>query len=585
LSPEAVLAPSPAGEAVIRAQSVGRRFGRVAALSNVSLEVGRGEIVGLVGPDGSGKTTLLQILAAILDPTEGRCHVLGFDTVRQSSAVTSRIGYMSQGFTLYPRLTVAENLSFAAKIRNVDETKFAERALRLLAMAGLERFESRLERDLSGGMRKKLALCTNLIHEPALLLLDEPSLGVDPVSRRELWGILRAFRSRGVTIVFSTSYMDEADLCDRVGMLDAGRLIAWGNPAQLREQARGRVYELRTAQPLLAERALSADASVVGVQWRAGRIRFQASSSASQANSARSVLPDDITITPASPTMEDVFVLQAGEAKPERQAADAGGPPFSGVMSGNWDGSIRTDSLTRRFGRFIAVDSVSLDIHAGEIFGFLGPNGAGKTTVIKMLTGLLRPSDGAATVAGIDVAQRSHEVRKRIGYMSQRFSLYPDLSVDESLDCFARAYGLRREAARETIAWVKSKIGLHALAEKRVVSLSGAERQRLALATSLLHRPSVLFLDEPTSGVDPLSRYRFWRLVKELATAGTTVVVTTHYLEEATYCDRLGLMYDGKLIAAGALEALLRTLPLGAPQTVEEVFMTHITRAREGART
>ncbi len=441
-----------------------------------------------------------------------------------------------------------------------------------------------LESELSGGMRKKLALCSNLIHQPSLLLLDEPSLGVDPVSRRELWEILRAFRKQGVTIVFSTSYMDEADLCDRVGMLDAGRLIAWGEPKQLREQIAGHVYELTTSQPLLAERALSADRSVTGVQWRAGTIRFQLSTTKPMNGSFRELLPADATISPTNATMEDVFVLRAGRPKSESQELDAGVLPTSGEIGGNTDGTIRADKLTRRFGNFTAVDAVSLDIRSGEIFGFLGPNGAGKTTVIKMLTGLLRPSDGTAVVAGIDVARKSHEVRKHIGYMSQRFSLYPDLSVDENLDCFAHAYALKGDNARTMMAWVKGKTGLQSLAGKRVANISGAERQRLALAASLLHRPSVLFLDEPTSGVDPLSRYRFWRLVKELATAGTTVLVTTHYLEEASYCDRLGLMYDGKLIAAGTLEALFQTLPTGAPPTVEEVFMTHVARAREGAR-
>ena len=403
-------------------------------------------------------------------------------------------------------------------------------------------------------MRKKLALCANLIHQPSLLLLDEPSLGVDPVSRRELWEILRAFRREGVTIVFSTSYMDEADLCDRVGMLDAGRLIAWGEPKLLREQVGGRVYELTTSQPLLAERALSADRSVAGVQWRAGRIRFQMPSPEPPNTSLLAQLPQDAAISPTNSTMEDVFVLRAGQPEPVSQDFDGDVSPSSGVAGSNADGAISMDRLTRRFGNFTAVDGVSLDIRAGEIFGFLGPNGAGKTTVIKMLTGLLKPSGGAALVAGIDVARNPQELRKHIGYMSQRFSLYPDLSVDENLDCFAHAYGLKGDDARKRMAWVKGKTGLRSLARKRVARISGAERQRLALAASLLHRPSVLFLDEPTSGVDPLSRYRFWRLVKELATAGTTVLVTTHYLEEANYCDRLGLMFDGRLIAAGTLE-------------------------------
>ncbi len=566
---------------IIRAQRLGRRFGVRWAVRDVDLQVARGEILGLVGPDGAGKTTLLQLFAAILDPSEGECRVLGFDTLRQSADVTARIGYMAQGFTLYSRLTVAENLKFAAKVRGVPPSLLPGRREQLLEMAGLGPFIHRREGALSGGMRKKLALCTNLVHRPTLLLLDEPGLGVDPLSRRELWRMLEAFRREGMTIIFSTSYMDEAELCDRVAFLDAGRIVAIGTPAELRARGAGAVFRVVSSEPGVVERTLNRAPEVLGVQWQAHEVRFAVAPARRLSPRLRTALERLGRVEPATPTIEDVFViLSAGAGYGDAADIEAAIEPRTFGPREDPVSSISADHLSRRFDGFAAVDDLSLEVRAGEVFGLLGANGAGKTTLIRMLCGLLPPSSGNAHVAGIDVVADPRGLRQRIGYMSQRFSLYGDLSVAENLAFFARAYGLDRRAARESIAWASGVTGLAGFEHRSVARLSAAVRQRLGLACGILHRPDVVFLDEPTSGVDPLSRFRFWRLVNALAAAGTTVLVTTHYLEEAAYCHRLGLMHEGRLIALGDLVSLRAKLPAEVPETVEAVFVAHIERER-----
>jgi ABC-2 type transport system ATP-binding protein len=555
---------------VVEARGLGRRYGTRKALDDVSFEVGAGQVFGVVGPDGAGKTTLLQMLAAMLRPTSGNCRVLGQDVVRQSDQVQARIGYMSQGFSLYDRLTVAENISFAADIRDVSDVARTERRTRLLAMAGLERFEARREGQLSGGMRKKLALCANLIHEPPLLILDEPSLGVDPLSRRELWRILDQAKADGRSIVFATSYMDEADASDRVLLLREGRTLALGTPGELRATARGRVYRIVAGDPTDVERQLGADDQVISFQRRAGdEIRAQVRSDAALKLMAGAAAEAD------EPNMEDVFTILSAPPPSPVNHVDTQQP----MRPASRADVIAAQGVTRRFGAFKAVDDVTLTVGAGEVLGLLGPNGAGKTTLIRILCGLLPPSEGRAAVAGFDVARQSEEVRARIGYMSQRFSLYPDLTARENLLFFARAYGVPRPQIQQRIAWATARAGLEGEGSGTVSALSGATRQRLALACAIVHRPQVLFLDEPTSGVDPLARFRFWRLIAALAAEGVGIVVTTHYLEEATFCDRLGLMMDGRLIALGGLKTLTEELGL-AKATVEDVFMGFIARER-----
>lgn len=563
-------------EWIVEAQGLGRRYGTHEVLSGVDLQVRKGEIFGVLGPDGAGKTTLLQLFAAILDPTSGRCRSLGFDTVRDAARVVGRIGYMSQGFTLYDRLSVDENLRFSAQVRDVTGETWGIRRRRLLDMAGLAAFGDRRADQLSGGMRKKLALCANLIHEPPLLLLDEPSLGVDPLSRRELWDMLRGFRRDEATIVVATSYMDEALFCDRLAFLSSGRLLALGTPAELQARAGNAVYELATASPDRAEEALEARQDVVAVQRLPDRLRIQFGRAAPATEDLTASLRRLGDAHRVASSLEDTFVSLSREQ--DRSPDER--PPIFTVAAERSIPTIDVDGVTCRFGTFLALDHVSLKVSRGEVFGFLGPNGAGKTTFIRALCGLLNPQEGAIEVAGVDVIRHRRRLRHRIGYMSQRFSLYPDLTIEENLAFFAGAYGLAGREKSQAIDWASRTVGLAGLHYRLVTEVSGAVRQRLALACSIMHRPAVLFLDEPTSGVDPSSRHRFWRLIHALAGAGMTVFVTTHYLDEAAYCHRLGLMFAGRLIAIGTLDALRATFPGQRLATVEDVFMAYMVRER-----
>lgn len=562
---------------VIEARALHRTFGRHVALSGIDLDVRQGEIFGLVGADGAGKTTLLQIAAAILDPTSGSCRVLGFDSVKAASSIAGRIGYMSQGFTLYDRLSVGENLRFAARIRGVSGQAWTERREQLLSMAGLLSFVDRRADRLSGGMRKKLALCTNLIHQPRLLLLDEPSLGVDPLSRRELWQMLRRFRDEGATIVLATSYMDEAGYCDQIALLDRGRILALGTPEELRARGTGKVFEVAVTEAGEVESALFIRHDVKAIQRMPSHVRFQIDVDGGLPDDLRAMIERFGPLQSVDPQLDDIFALVAD------QDADrsAGRVQDRAASLPRRDGpAIRARNITCRFGKFVAVDDVSLEISPGEVFGFLGPNGAGKTTLIRILCGLQAVEAGDIWVAGVDVRSRPLELRQRIGYMSQRFSLYPDLTVDENLAFFAGAYGLSGIPKLDAIGSAIEMASLRGFGDHRTGEVSGAIRQRLALACSLMHRPSVLYLDEPTSGVDPNARHRFWRLIHDLAATGMAIFVTTHYLDEAAYCHRLGLMYRGRLIASGDLDRLRSDLKDEPADTVEDIFMAHIARER-----
>lgn len=548
-----------ANPTVIEAQGLVKRFGRRTALAGLTLAVARGEVFGLLGSDGAGKTTALQMLAAILDPSEGRATVLGHDTVREAAAVTARIGYMSQTFSLYGRLTVEENLDFFARLHRVADAASRERKSRLLDFARLQPHRQRLARDLSGGMQKKLALCCALVHQPELLLLDEPTTGVDPVSRREFWNILYQALAEGTTIVVSTPYMDEAERCARVALLHEGRLVACDAPGRLRDDMPGIMLEV-TAQP--ARRALAALQRALpqarpylfGERLHVHLAQGDTGPDALRAALAQAGIPVD-DVRPVRASLEDVFVTRLAPAEPA-----LAGAPLSASLSapppGAADIAVEALDLTVRFGSFTAVDGVSFAVRRGEIFGFLGPNGSGKTTTIRVLCGLLAPTSGRATVAGYAVGSAQQAIKSRVGYMSQRFSLYGDMTVAENIDFFAGAYGVHPMMRAQRRDWALELAGLRGQEAAMTRSLSGGVKQRLALACAVLHEPEVLFLDEPTAGVDPLSRRRFWDLIYTLSERGVTVFVTTHYMDEAEHCHTLGLLYNGRLIALGSPETL-----------------------------
>jgi ABC-2 type transport system ATP-binding protein len=546
----------------VEARGLTKRFGTTTAVDAVDLDVALGEIFGLVGPNGAGKTTLLQLLAALLDPTAGAAAMLGADVVREPGALQQRIGYVSQEFTLYGTLSVEENLDFFADLYGVPSAARERRKAELLAWSRLAPFRARRAEKLSGGMQKKLHLCCTLIHDPELLLLDEPTTGVDPVSRRELWEILHDLVARGLTLVVATPYMDEAEQCHRVALMHRGSVLRCDTPDALRAAVPEAVWELRTEAPAEARDRLARSGVPVRTHLIGDRLHILAPDGPDLAAVLRDHLAPAagpaLSLRRVPPTMEDVFVSMVTRAETGARASPRAATlpwPAAGAAA-DGGAAVRLEDLSRRFGDFVAVDRVSLSVARGEVFGFLGPNGSGKTTTIRMLCGLLAPSGGRAEVLGEDIRRQGRRIKARIGYMSQRFSLYHDLTVEENLAFFGGGYGLSRRHLAERTAWVLAMAGLAGDERKLARELSGGAKQRLALGCAVLHGPDILFLDEPTAGVDPLARREFWDLIGQFAAAGTTVFVTTHYLDEAENCHRLGLMYQGRLVAEGSPQAL-----------------------------
>jgi len=540
------------------------------ALAGVTFAAGPGAITGLVGPDGAGKTTLLRIAAGLLLPTAGSVRVLGQDPVADLRVVRERIGYMPQKFGLYEDLTVQENLDLYADLQGVADAERRERFERLTAMTGLLPFTGRLAGKLSGGMKQKLGLACALIKSPDFLLLDEPTVGVDPVSRRELWRIVGDLvLQHGIGVLVATAYLDEAERCDEVVLLDRGELLARGAPATFAAAVQGRVFELAPAAGTAARRVqaeVAADPAVVDATVRSGRVRLVVAAGASPPaiKDAR-----DLAAVPAN--FEDAFMAHLA---PRRERIHLTDP--STVRAAAGDGvAVAVRDLRKRFGTFEAVGGVSFDVREGEIFGLLGPNGAGKSTTFRMLCGLSSITAGEARVAGADLRSAGKAARVRLGYMAQKFSLYGSLSVVENLRFFGTAYGLWGRRLRARIDAAMAQFDLEDRARDVAGELPGGYKQRLAMAAALLHEPEILFLDEPTSGVDPIARREFWRRINAVALAGTTVVVTTHFMEEAEYCDRMLIMSRGVELAIGTpdeIRALARSDEQPDP-TIEDAFI------------
>ncbi|HEY6094778.1 MAG TPA: ATP-binding cassette domain-containing protein [Gallionellaceae bacterium] len=560
---------------------------RIQALHDISFQVRHGVITGLVGPDAAGKTTLMRLAAGLLAPEAGSITILGRDATQQSLEVQASIGYMPQRFGLYEDLTVQENLDLYADLQGVPKAARAARYAELMHMAGLAPFTQRLAGKLSGGMKQKLGLACALIRQPQLLLLDEPTVGVDPLSRRELWAIVyRLVREQGTSVLLSTAYLDEAERCDDVVLLHEGRLLAQGTPAALREPMRGRTFRLNSGQrdKRAALSELSRAPGVLDglIQGEHIRLVMQEGTTAS----AATLLPDvaDASIEAVPPRFEDSFIallLDRGAAH-HHAAAPAAAP----APAQQRPAVIEVHDLQCRFGDFYAVNHISFSVLQGEVFGLLGANGAGKSTTFRMLCGLLPPSGGTLRVAGADLRHAAAAARARIGYMSQRFSLYGNLSVAENLRFFSSIYGVSSREDGDRIQWALREFELEAMADFVSGDLSLGYKQRLALACALMHEPHILFLDEPTSGVDPLARREFWARINALAQQGVTVMVTTHFMEEAEYCDRLAIMASGEILTLGTpgeIKAQARSAALPDP-TMEDAFVALIeARERRGA--
>ncbi|EKK7715718.1 ABC transporter ATP-binding protein [Cronobacter dublinensis] len=533
-----------------------KRFAGLAkpAVAPLSVTVQAGSVTGLVGPDGAGKTTLMRILAGLMRPDEGRVRVLGLDPITQENALHAVLGYMPQKFGLYEDLTVQENLNLYADLRSVTGPARQETFARLLEFTALGPFTGRLAGKLSGGMKQKLGLACTLVGQPKVLLLDEPGVGVDPISRRELWQMVHALAGDGMLILWSTSYLDEAEQCREVLLMNEGELLYQGAPQALTEKMAGRSLLLRRSggdnRALLREVMQLPGVGDATIQGAAVRVIVKEGADAGPLHA----LPD-ATLRDTAPRFEDAFIDLAGGAALRESPL---GAILHDIPGSRDDVVIEARELTKTFGDFTATDRVNFTVRRGEIFGLLGPNGAGKSTTFKMMCGLLKPSDGQALVLGLDLKTDSGKARQRLGYMAQKFSLYGNLTVEQNLRFFSGVYGLRGRSQQEKIARMSEAFGLNSIASQPTDALPLGFKQRLALACALMHEPDILFLDEPTSGVDPLTRREFWRHINSMPEKGVTVMVTTHFMDEAEYCDRIGLVYHGKLIASGTPDDLKR---------------------------
>jgi ABC-2 type transport system ATP-binding protein len=540
-------------QAAIRVSRLSKHYGAVEAVRGIDLDVGDGEIFGLIGPDGAGKTSTFQILAGVMEASGGIAEIFG----QPARAARSETGYLTQTFSLYPDLTVLENIRYIGDLRRVAPGEIAERGRHYLQMFDMDRFSDRLAGKLSGGMKQKLALTCALVPQPRVLLLDEPTTGVDPVSRREFWDALAHLAAEGLTILVATPYMDEAERCHRVALMHEGTIQEMGTPAELRAGLDAKRLELRTDKLAEAERVLSqstgAKEEIIDVQRFGDRLDLLVH----HPDAAKRIVDEKLkaaglaigAVRVDEPTLENVFVAKLRSLG---QVVDE--TPFPAHHSHQdlrGKVAIGATNITRQFGDFTAVKNLSLHVQYGEIYGLLGANGAGKTTTIRILCGLLDPTQGDVQLAG-SRDMRSGTVRQRVGYMSQKFSLYDGLSIQENLNFFAGVYGVPESERKEKIQWVLSFSGLEGKQDQVTGSLPGGWKQRVAFGAAILHEPSVLFLDEPTSGVDPLARRAFWMMINRLADAGTAILVTTHYLEESEQCNRLGMMVAGELVAEGS---------------------------------
>jgi len=535
--------------AVVEAISLFKSYGDLKALDEVSFEVKTGEIFGLIGADGAGKTTAFKIIAGVLAQGGGEVRVLG-KTPREAGP---RVGYLTQPFSLYMDLSIDENLSYAGGLRQVAKKDFAERRERYFKLFDLIRFTDRLAGRLSGGMKQKLALSSALIADPKLLLLDEPTTGVDPVTRRDFWDALTSLATGGMSIIVATPYLDEAERCHRVALMERGKIYDIDTPARFRSKMGLTRLEIKVEPLAPAEDILAQSPEAEDVQRFGDRLDVMAASPEAAEKELRNrAAQNGLQVTEirrSQPTLENAFV---GQLRKMRGAHVI--PPFPEPSPPiqRKDIVIGARDLNKRFGSFQAVKNFQLEIRNGEIYGLLGANGAGKTTAIKIMCGLIDPTSGSVSLLGKTKRLRSAAVRSRIGYMSQKFSLYDDLTIGENLDFYARLYGVDERVREQRKEWVLESAELSEEAGMITRSLPGGWKQRVAFGAAVMHEPEAIFLDEPTSGVDPLARRAMWRMINEFADRGAGILVVTHYLEEAEQCNRLGFMVAGEIIAAGS---------------------------------
>ncbi len=564
---------SMSDDIAIRLENVSKFFTQTntLALDNINVNIKAGRVTGLVGPDASGKTTLIRLITGLMQPSSGEIIVCGNNTKNKSKDNEEVIGYMPQKFGLYEDLTVLENLELYARLHQLNAKERHDSFDRMLTFTSLTEFTGRLAGQLSGGMKQKLGLACALLSRPKVLVLDEPSVGVDPISRRELWKMVQTLSVEGMCVIWSTAYLDEAEKCPEVILLNEGKILFDGLPSALSANVQGRVFHVETSAHELRhtlQELLNRKDVVDGViQGKYIRILFE--------STTPPVLP--WPMKKVTPRFEDAFIdiLKGKFSRSSVLAAH--------IVEKKQDNAdvIRADNLTKRFASFYAAKNISFGIKRGEIFGLLGPNGAGKSTTFKMLCGLLQPSSGSALVSGLDLKTASSKARSRIGYMAQRFSLYSDLNVLENLQFFSGVYGLKGKRRKAALKQMIDIFELSHYLKVNAGTLPLGYKQRLALSCAVMHEPDVLFLDEPTSGVDPLTRREFWTHINGMVQKGVTIMITTHFMDEAEYCDRIALIYKGQNIASDTpdgLKAKVESASLPDP-TLEDAFIELIKQS------
>lgn len=531
-----------------------KKTAEITAIDDLNIQINKGELTALVGPDGSGKTTLLRLIAGLYKATSGSLNVLGIDVSKNPQAVQDRISYMPQRFGLYEDLSVQENLDLYADLHGVSKDVRGQRFKRLLEITDLTQFTQRLAGQLSGGMKQKLGLACTLVRSPELLLLDEPSVGVDPLSRRDLWIIIEQLvEEENLSVIISTAYMDEAEKCAYVYIVHEGKILKQGSPKQLKKIAFGQTWNIKPSEQIKARtlqaQLLGNSVDIIDAVPKGEQVNFISR----QKELSADTLPEGLKANTRPPELEDVFMLLLQQAQKQPKHIPISEQAFQLEQNDNLKTEqpiIVVKDLVRTFGDFTAVANTSFTVQRGEIFGLLGPNGAGKTTTFRMLCGLLPASSGYLEVAGKNLRTARAEARAKVGYVSQKFALYSNLTVLENLKFFGGAYGLSGKKLNQQIDKALQQYDLKP--HSKSGDLPGGYKQRLSMAAALLHEPEILFLDEPTSGIDPLARRSFWYSIGELANQGITIIITTHFMEEAEYCDRIAIQDAGKLLALGS---------------------------------
>ncbi|EXE79890.1 ATP-binding cassette domain-containing protein [Acinetobacter sp. 1566109] len=535
-------------------KSENKKLADTKAIDDLDMQINKGELTALVGPDGAGKTTLLRLVAGLYKATSGSLNVLGFDIDKNPQAVQDRISYMPQRFGLYEDLSVQENLNLYADLHGVPKDVRSQRFKRLLEITDLTQFIQRPAGKLSGGMKQKLGLACTLVRSPELLLLDEPSVGVDPLSRRDLWTIIEQLvQEENLSVIISTAYMDEAEKYDYVYIMYEGKILKQGSPEQLKEIAHGQTWKVKLSEQIKARtlqaQLLGNSVDIIDAVPKGEQVNFISR----QKELSTDILPQGLVAHRRSAELEDAFMMLLQQTQKQRKHVSVPEQNFHLEQNNNLKSQqpvIVVKDLVRTFGDFTAVANTSFDVKRGEIFGLLGPNGAGKTTTFRMLCGLLPASSGYLEVAGKNLRTARAEARGKVGYVSQKFALYSNLTVLENLKFFGGAYGLTGKKLNQQIDNALEQYDLKPHIKSG--DLPGGYKQRLSMAAALLHEPEILFLDEPTSGIDPLARRSFWYSIGELANQGITIIITTHFMEEAEYCDRIAIQDAGKLLALGS---------------------------------